>query len=157
MQISKRGVKFISDWEGFRDKVYLDVGGKPTIGFGHLLTKQEIENDIFKDGISKKKALKLLQKDTSWAEKVVNNHVNVPLTQNQFDALVSFVYNLGSYNFQKSTLLRKLNQKNYKDTAEEFLKWVYVNRMKIKGLENRRKAEKELFLSEEQDDNTVVD
>jgi lysozyme len=76
----------------------------------------------------------------------VSKLVKVPLSQNQFDALVSFEYNVGYGNFSKSTLLRKLNLKDYIGASKEFDKWVYANKKKLTGLVKRRKSEKELFL-----------
>ena len=90
---------------------------------------------------------KLLDKMLVKYEDAVNRYVQVPITQNQFDALVSFCYNLGQEALRKSTLLKKLNNKDYKGAADAFLNWVYASGKKLQGLVNRRTDERKLFLS----------
>ena len=85
--------------------------------------------------------------DVASSVSAVNRLVTVPLTQNQFDSLVDFVYNLGEGSFAKSTLLRKLNNKDYIGASEEFQKWVFDNGKVQPGLVSRRYREKQLFLS----------
>ena len=84
--------------------------------------------------------------DVEDTEQAVNKLVKVQLTQNQYNALVSLAYNIGTYAFSKSTLLRKLNVGDYEGAAEQFLRWCYDNGKKVQGLLNRRVLEKELFL-----------
>jgi lysozyme len=97
--------------------------------------------------ITEKEAELALTDDLAWAQTAVNKAVGVTLTQNMFDALVSFVYNLGESNFRKSTLLNKLNQGQYKAAAFELLRWKYDNGKEIPGLLKRRQREKALFES----------
>jgi len=145
MKTSKKGLELIAEFEGFSPTIYKDVAGYPTIGFGHLL--KENEEKLFQNGITKEQAYELLAKDVKEAENAIIKYVRVPLTQNQFDALVSFVYNVGSGNFQRSTLLKELNAKNYAKAADEFLKWTKAGGKEYKGLVRRRQKERELFLS----------
>ena len=135
--------ELIKRWEGLRLKAYLDTGGVWTIGWGHTKTvKPGME-------ITVEQAQELFDKDTKWAVNAVNNYVKVPLKQHQFDALVSFTYNVGATAFRKSTLLRELNSGNYQEAAEQFLRWKYDNGEVIRGLLNRRKSEKHYFLTGE--------
>lgn len=146
MKASKRIIDFIAQHEGFRSRIYKDPYGYPTIGYGHLL--REGEEELFKNGITREQALELLQQDIREAEKAVNLFVKVPLTQNQFDALVSFTYNVGSGNLKKSTLLRKLNEGDYMGAADEFLRWVGKQSQKpLPGLQRRRSEERKIFLT----------
>lgn len=143
MKASKKIIDFIAAHEGFRGKIYKDPYGYPTIGFGHLL--KEGEEEIFKNGITREQALELLKNDVYDAEKAVNLLVKVPLTQNQFDALVSFTFNVGSGNLRRSTLLRKLNEGDYQGAADQFLRW--IGSPPLPGLQRRRAEERKIFLS----------
>ena len=140
MQISLAGLAHIKGWEGFRSYVYLDSAGKPTIGYGHLIKPYESFTTI-----TEAEAARLLAKDVSTAENAVNAAVTVPLTQNQFDALVSFVYNVGAGAFSRSTMLKKLNQGDYFEAQKQFTRWVYAGGKVVPGLANRRLAESRLF------------
>jgi len=90
---------------------------------------------------------RLLSEDLKWAEATVNNHVKVPLTQQQYDALVSFVFNIGGCEFKSSTLLKKLNANEYLEAANQILRWDHDNGKVVRGLTNRRVAERALFVS----------
>jgi len=140
MEISQHGIDFMKDQEVFSAIPYKDVGKKPTIGYGHLIKFGESFTKL-----TKEEATLLFEKDLEWAEFCVNNQVKVPLTQNQYDALVSLVFNIGVGKFFASTLLHFLNKKDYKGASEQFLRWIYVKGKKCHGLENRRAAEKEIF------------
>ena len=142
MQTSQDGVKLIESFEGFKPDVYLDIAGIWTIGYGH--TGPDVVEDT--PSITKDQADKLLQKDLSRFENDVNNFVKVSLTQNQFDALVSFTYNLGAGSLKSSTLLKLLNTGNYDAAAQEFLKWNKSNGKPVDGLTRRRTAEQQMFL-----------
>jgi len=142
-EISQKGLDLIKSFEGFSETVYKCPAGKDTIGYGHLLRPGESF-----ESITREQAEDLLRKDVDFAEDVVDKYVNVPLSQGQYDALVSFVYNLGERNFRDSTLLRKLNSKDYEGAANEFNRWVYASGRKLKGLERRRAQERELFTGE---------
>ncbi|MBT4650932.1 lysozyme [Candidatus Woesearchaeota archaeon] len=140
--ISGKGLSHIMKWEGFRSLAYRDVAGVWTIGFGH--TGPEVKAGM---RVSKNEGKRLLAKDIAWAEKAVRNYVKVPLTQGQFDALVSFVYNSGAKAFKDSTLLKKLNKGDYNEAYPELRRWIYAGGRKVKGLVNRRKAEIKLWNS----------
>lgn len=141
MNISEKGISLIKNFEGCRLIGYKCPAGIPTIGYGH--TGSEVRVGM---KITQTEADRLLKNDLIVHCNNVSKLVKVPLNQNQFDALVSFEYNIGYGAFSKSTLLKMLNQKNYKEAAEQFLRWKYAGGKVLAGLERRRKAEKELFL-----------
>lgn len=143
MKTSKKGKKMIKEFEGLRLESYKCSSGKWTIGYGH--TKGVKEGDV----ISKFIADDLFETDIMEFENAVNRLVTVPLNQNQFDALVSFCFNIGygDEGFGGSTMRRMLNNRDYKGAAEQFLRWVYSNGVVSAGLVRRRKAEQLLFLS----------
>lgn len=148
MKISEKGIRLIKDLEGFRGAPYLDGGGVPTIGYGatHYLDNKRVTlGDKF---ISEKEAALLLRRMIPVYEREVQNLVKVPLNQNQYDAVVSFVYNIGGDQFLKSTFLKKLNSEDYSGAANEFPKWKFDNGNIVQGLVNRRKIEQDLFLKE---------
>jgi len=132
-------VDFIKKWEGLSLDAYRDVAGVWTIGYGHTGTAHSGMK------ITEKEAEELLKKDLEWAEEAVLDNVKVDLKQNEFDALVSFTYNVGAGAFKRSTLLRKLNEGDFDAAASEFSKWIYANGRVIKGLRNRRADEARLF------------
>lgn len=143
MQLSYNGVKFLKDQEGFRSEAYLDTGGVWTIGYGTI----KIDGIPVKQGdsISEVKAEECLLSDIAWAQTCVNQNVEVPLRQTQFDALVSLVYNIGCDAFMKSTLLKLLNLQLYDMAAGQFERWVMDNGKRIQGLVNRRTKERKIF------------
>lgn len=141
MEISQVGLDLIKKYESFSAKEYLCPAGYRTIGYGHVILPSE------KFGIlNLKEAEVLLKKDVLVATRWINKRVEVPIGQNQFDALCSFVFNVGVGNFTESTLLKRLNQCNYLEAAKEFDKWVFAKGKKLNGLVKRRQEEKELFL-----------
>lgn len=137
--LSAYGLSILKEHEGFRAHVYLDSAGYPTIGFGHKL----LPGEAFPNGVTPAQAEQLLFQDTEKAQRAVRDNVKVPLTQNQFDALVSLVYNIGVNAFKNSTLLRLLNQGFYAAAAEQFLVWKFAGGQPI--LLGRRQKEKALF------------
>ena len=141
MHISDNGLNLIKRFEGFRKKAYKCPAGVWTIGYGHI---NKVRPD---DIITEAEATELLIKDVFNCEGVINHFVKKTLNQGQYDALCSFIFNVGSGNFQRSTLLRKLNQADYEGAANEFPKWVYSKGKKLPGLVKRRTAERELFIS----------
>ena len=147
MKIGFKGLNLIKEFEGFREKAYKCPAGVWTIGYGH--TGGVKEGDV----VTSNEAEKLLIQDLDWAEKVVYKHVNVFLNQNQFDALVSFVFNVGSGNFQKSTLLKRLNSGQYSDVPHELKRWNKGGGVVLPGLVRRRRVEGELFMEEIQSAN----
>jgi lysozyme len=141
MNISENGIKLIKQFEGCRLKAYKCPAGVLTIGYGH--TGSDVKEYTI---ISQQQAEHYLKNDIIIHSNNVSRLVKRPLTQNQFDALVSFEYNVGYGNFASSTMLKLLNKGNYKAASEQFDRWVYANKKKLQGLVKRRKAEKELFL-----------
>jgi lysozyme len=142
MQTSQNGIDLIKSFEGFRAKAYLDVGGVLTVGYGHTGADVPIISPI-----TEHDAEKVLKKDLRIAEITVNGAVNGPLNQNEFDALVSLCYNIGSGHFLHSNLLFDLNHcEPREDVARHFMWWSEIRGVKSDGLVRRRKAEAELFL-----------
>lgn len=141
MVTSPKGLAILKEFEGLRLKEYIDAGGYLSIGYGHLLQNGE----RFEDGITKEKAEELLQQDVQDAEFVVDGMITVPLNQNQFDALVSFAYNIGGDQFAKSTLVRLLNDGEYNEVPHQLSRWNKSNGKVIKALVRRRRKEGELF------------
>jgi lysozyme len=141
VKINQAGLDIVKEREGLRLEAYRDPVGIWTIGYGHTKTA--------KSGmvVTKEEAEALLRKDLEDAEEAVDIQVTVPLNPNQFSALVSFVYNVGSGNLQRSTLKKLLNQGKYEAAAKEFDRWVYAGGKKLNGLVTRRKMEKGLFLT----------
>lgn len=145
MVLSDNGLQLVKDSEGFRSKAYQDTGDVWTVGYGTTringrpVTKFDTVDELY--------AVVLLKADVASAIDTVNRLVKVPLTQNQFDALVDFVYNLGEGQFNRSTLLKKLNLKDYVGASEEFPKWVFDNGKVQPGLVKRRSLEKSIFLA----------
>jgi lysozyme len=132
-------INLIAKWEGFEPEAYRDVVGIWTIGFGH--TKDVKEGDK----ISYYDAIALLKKEVAYFARGVELNVKVPLTQNMFDAITSFTYNLGIGNLKRSTLLRKLNREDYEGAAREFKRWNRAGGKVYRGLTSRRLEEEELF------------
>lgn len=147
MKTSNKGKAIIKQYEGFRAKPYLCPARVPTIGYGATYYTDGRKVTLRDAAISEADADKLLDKMLGKYEDAVNRYVQVPITQNQFDALVSFCYNLGQGALRKSTLLKKLNNKDYNGAADAFLNWVYASGKKLQGLVNRRTDERKLFLS----------
>ena len=141
MNISKKGIDLIKRFEGCRLKAYRCPAGVWTIGYGHT------GNVKSTDVITQEKAEEILKRDLKVHEDNVKRVVKIALTQNQFDALVSFEYNVGYGAFANSTLLKLLNSGNYNAAAKQFERWVHVGDNILEGLIRRRNAEKELFLS----------
>ena len=150
MNISNAGVIRLRELESSERFVYKDSAGLPTIGVGHLLKKDEIrsgkvnilgEQVHYRNGLTQDQVDALLGQDLVPREMAVNKFVRVPLAQNQFDALVLFVFNIGRGAFQASTLLKRLNAGKYMDVPDQMRRWVYSAGSKIDGLVNRREAE----------------
>ena len=141
MQISAAGLALIKQYEGYRGSVYKDVAGFPTIGYGHKLTAGE----SYPKGITEAQATAILLNDVAGAEQAVNTLVKVPLTQGQFDALVSFTYNLGAGTLQRSTLLALLNAGRYAAVPGEMVLFDKAGGKVVEGLRERREAEGRLW------------
>ena len=143
MKTSDSGLAFLTREEGEVLHAYKDAVGIATIGVGHVVRSDE----SFPDGITHEQSLELLRRDVGVAEGAVCRRVSVELTQPQFDALVSFVFNVGTEAFGNSTLLRLLNQGDYAGAADQFLRWDHAGKKVLEGLARRREAERQMFLS----------
>ncbi len=153
MQLSENGFKIIKNFEGLRLTAYRDAAGVWTIGYGSTRYhdgKQVRPGDKLADEIQ---ADALFRNTLGQYESAVNQSVKVPINQNQFDALVSFSYNEGTGALETSTLLVKLNEKNYAEAAAHFLAWDEITDPKtgkkvvLETLVQRRKEESKLFLT----------
>jgi lysozyme len=140
MRTGINGLTLIKQFEGLRLQAYKCPADRWTIGYGH--TADVSANDA----ITEEDALFFLRQDVAESERAVNQYVHVPLTQNQFDALVSFVFNLGIGSFRNSTLLKKLNAGDDDGAAQEFGRWIHAGGKTSPGLVRRREAERALFL-----------
>ena len=143
MNISNEGISLIKKFEGCELEAYLCPAGVWTIGYGH--TKDVKEGDK----INKEEADYLLQEEMIEYESYINDFVEVPLNQNQFDALCSWVYNLGPTNLKNSTMLRVLNEEKYADVPQEIKRWNKAGGEVLDGLIKRREAEAKMFAGEE--------
>jgi lysozyme len=156
LHVDQRGKNLFVEWEGLERNEYLDSGGAPTIGIGHLLNRSERMSGkiiikgkpvAYRDGLTTQQCWDLLEQDLGPAEKTINAAVKVALNQNQFDALVSFVFNVGDSAFQNSTLLKELNKGNYEKVPVQLRRWVLDNGKTVKGLISRREKEIGLWLT----------
>lgn len=138
MKIGEKGIELIKSFEGLELSAYKDSVGVVTIGYGHTKTAKMGQK------ITEAQAEALLKSDLEWAEKAVNKLAKTP-TQDQFDAMVSFVFNLGETNFSKSTLLKKHNAGDFKGAKAEFVRWNRAGGKVLKGLTRRREAEARLY------------
>lgn len=169
-QINSPGLAIVKKWEGIPDgdpstvnlDPYLDPVGIWTIGWGHAILDTNgkfIRNSgnrararaLYPDGITFTQAEDLLRSDLLESAKDVSALVKVPLTDNQFDALVSFEFNTGGISFPSSTIRKLLNAKNYTGAAEQFPRWnkgtIKGKKVVLPGLVSRRAEERQLFLT----------
>ena len=147
MRPSPAAYALIKEFEGLRLHAYQDSAGVWTIGWGHT-------GDVKRgQSITIHQAEALLALDIGIAAAAVNRHVEAPLSQNMFDALVSFTFNLGERRLAESTLLKKLNLRDYAAAAAEFGKWVKATikgkKVTLPGLVRRRAAERAMFVNQE--------
>mmetsp|Transcript_11701 Transcript_11701/g.17368 ORF Transcript_11701/g.17368 Transcript_11701/m.17368 type:complete len:193 (-) Transcript_11701:93-671(-) len=140
--INNRGLDLIKNFEGWRSCWYKDAAGYPTIGYGHLIKGSEYRKG---QCISKATGTQLLKQDSRTAENCVSGAVRTKLNDNQFAALVSFTYNLGCGNLRSSTLLKRVNARNFGDVCNQLSRWVRAGGRVLEGLKRRRKAECALF------------
>ncbi|MDQ3919520.1 MAG: lysozyme [Acidobacteriota bacterium] len=154
MQMSQHGLQLLEQWEGFKLQVYKDSAGLPTVGVGHLITKSEQASGTiningvpvkYAGGLTQQQVTDLLAQDVVPAQNAVNNGVKVALNQNQFDALVSFTFNVGVGAFTGSTLLKVLNQGQYDQVPTQLLRWTRAGGKVVQGLVNRRNNEIKLW------------
>lgn len=141
MRVSEDGLALLRRFEGLRLKAYQDQGGVWTVGYG--ATGPGIQQGT---EWSEAQAEEQLQHRCEAISSILSGCVKPMLAQHQFDALVSFCYNVGQGAFRGSTLLRKLNQRDFPGAADEFLRWDKVHGVPTPGLAKRRAAERDLFL-----------
>jgi len=139
MKIGKKGLELIKHFEGFKPGAYLCPAKVWTIGYG--TTKGVKKGQVCTEA----QAIGFLNSDLAQFEKTINESVKVPLTQDQFDALVAFVYNIGSGAFKKSTLLKVLNGGHYDQVDNQMLRWNKGDGKVLPGLTRRRTSEGVLF------------
>ena len=142
--ISELGFQLIREFEGFSVQAYLDTGGVWTIGFGTIKYpngKRVVKGDV----CTQSAAEQWLKNDSKWVDACLDKHIKTNVNQNQFDALASFVYNIGETAFIKSTMLTLINQNSMISAASQFDRWVFDNGKRIQGLVNRRAKERKLF------------
>ncbi len=141
MRTSVAGVDFIKGWEKYKDHIYPDASGVPTVYWGHVVLPGESFNGTALEGVI------ILRKDLLISESAVARLIKAPLTSNMHAALVSFTFNLGGGSLQRSALRARLNRQEYDYAAEQFGRWVFDNGRRLRGLVRRRAAERILFLS----------
>lgn len=151
MKTSDAGLHFIRHNEGCVLHIYKDQAGLQTIGVGHLLTAEDKSSGRFTSGITETQAIDLLRSDVVLAEQAVNELVKVQLSQNQFDALVDFTFNLGRGALSRSQLLKRVNAGDHGAVPTEFMKWNKLRDPLTKklvvssGLTKRRQREVDLW------------
>ncbi|MEW7978447.1 MAG: lysozyme [Candidatus Sedimenticola endophacoides] len=143
--ITDEGLDLIKRFEGFSPSIYICPAGYPTIGYGHVVLDEE--KDQFGTGIDQKQGEDLLRRDAQVAERAVLRLIDVPLTDGQFDALVSFTFNLGGGALQRSTLRRKVNREEHEEVPAQFKRWVWAGGRRLKGLARRRAVEAAAYCS----------
>ena len=142
MKISRKGIELIKSFEAFISKLYICPAGKKTIGYGHVIRGNEDYTEI-----SKSMAMNLLKQDITIAENAVKRNIEVPLSQNQYDVLVSFTFNVGAAALQRSSLRQKINYDSSPDEIYfEFQRWNKVAGKESIGLTKRREIEGRLFI-----------
>jgi lysozyme len=142
-----KGLALVIEFEGEILKVYDDGFGYPTAGVGHLLTPAEKRSMPIGTRITRQQSRSWLKQDIHEAEAAVNSSITVPITQNQFDAMVSLAFNIGVAGFKRSSVVRNLNARHFAKAADSFLSWNKVKGKPVKGLTRRRNAERNLFLT----------
>lgn len=142
-EISGAGLALIKHYEGFSPEIYICAGGYPTIGYGHVVRAHE----DFSGGINAAEAEALLRQDVRAAQTAVLRHIDVPLSDGQYDALVSFTFNLGAGALQRSTLRRTVNREVHAQVPPQLRRWVWAAGRKLRGLVRRREAEIALYMS----------
>lgn len=138
--INGKGLDLIKKYESFSAKPYVCPAGELTIGYGHVIKDHENIKHL-----TPEQADELLIKDISVFEEEVRPLIEIDLNENQYAAIIAFVYNIGITQFRSSTLLKLLNDDKILNVPEQFLRWIYCNKKPLKGLLNRRLAEVNLF------------
>lgn len=140
--ITQDGLNLIKKYEGFSSTIYICPAGYPTIGYGHLVRTGEHFATL-----TEEEADQLLRQDVESAESAVCRLISTPLTDGQFNALVSFTFNLGAGALQRSTLRRKVNREAHQEVPEQLMRWVWAGGRKLRGLIRRRAAESEYYMA----------
>lgn len=146
LQISSRGLDLIKRFEGFRAAPYLDPVGIPTIGYGATYYPDGRPVRMGDPPLTEFEADTLLHHHVRRYAAGIGRYAQVPLTQEQFDALTSWAYNVGLENARTSTLIKRLNAGDYHGAADQLLRWVYAGGRPLAGLKRRRAAERAMFL-----------
>ena len=149
--INAKGLEILKHYEGCSLDVYRDPIGIPTIGYGSIFGFSGDRISMGHRKITESEAAGLLLRSCRQAERAIGSLVRVSLTSNQRSALISFVYNVGSGNFQRSTMRMKLNRHDYDGCANEFWKWRRAGGRILNGLVRRRKSEEQLFKENKND------
>lgn len=154
--IPQQALDIVKQYEGFSSTAYVCPADLVTIGYGHVLSgvktkvlakeNPELLKQLLATTVTMEEAEDTLRKDMRTSALAVQKLTRVPLTENQYAALISFVFNCGSGNYLASTLRSKLNRGEYEDAADEFLKWNKGGGRVLPGLVKRRAQERELFL-----------
>lgn len=147
MRASDKCLKMLAHHEGVRQKPYKCPAGLWTVGVGHLIGDGKSLPDSWNRLFTLEEVYDLLAKDVARFERGVERYITIPLKQGEFDAIVSFAFNLGLGTLQKSTLRQKLNRGDKEGAIESLLKYNKAGGKILKGLDNRRKDEAKLFLS----------
>jgi lysozyme len=156
MHLTEEGLNLIKKHEGWRAKAYKDPVGVWTIGYGHT---SRAGAPKVKAGmqITEEYGEEILKNDIKTFENIIKSLVFVPLNPNQYSALVSFTYNVGGGNLKRSTLLRLLNAKRYKEAADQFPRWNKAGGKTLRGLTRRRLIERGLFLKPYEEEWVMID
>lgn len=141
MKTSRKGLEFIAGWEGCELEVYSDAAGYPACGVRHRI----MDGEDFSSGLTYEQAMDLLSEDIRVYENAVNRWTNVSLAQRQYDALVSFTFSLDELNFSRSTLLKRVNSRDFAAVPFQLARWNRGDGRVLQGLVRRRQAEGNLF------------
>lgn len=147
MQLSSNGFRLLGELEGIVLKPYRDSVGIPTIGIGSTYYEDGTKVKMTDKAITKERAIQLAKNVVKSFEQQVNKSILLPMTQNQFDAMVLLCYNIGESSFARSSVVRHFNKGNLQQAADSFLLWNKAGGRVVRGLTNRRKKERELFLT----------
>ena len=147
MKLSDNGFRLLGELEGIVLRPYKDSAGIPTIGIGSTYYEDGTKVTMKDKAITKERAIQLAKNVVKSFEEQVNKSIVVPMTQNQFDAMVLLCYNIGESGFAKSSVVKNFNAGNLQKAADSFLLWNKAGGVVSKGLTNRRQKERSLFLS----------
>ena len=147
MKLSDNGFRLLGELEGIVLKPYKDSVGIPTIGIGSTYYEDGTKVKMTDKAITKERAIQLAKNVVKSFEEQVNKSILLPMTQNQFDAMVLLCYNIGKSGFAKSSVVRNFNLGNIQRAADSFLLWNKAGGRVVQGLVNRRNKERGLFLS----------